>query len=270
MPNWCNNIIKVKDGKREDIDKFMNGAMEKGFEDVLPIPKELEEFTENPDKFNREEIIKKYGWDNLLDWAVENWGTKWNTLTEGSDEVSYMLDTDSIFVSTAWSPPIPWIIEVSKRYSLHMELYYHEPGEGFLGKLEVKDGEIINDIYFDCIYDIDIINNFEQFYTIFNILEYIETTERVMELFNSYLNIYEDVLSNAGYNEEEIGYKVSKYRVLIEQEFDKLNFGDEQLLKRNLRNLYIYINKLKNEILTTENQKNNNKFNTEINPDIFI
>jgi Ferredoxin-like domain in Api92-like protein len=54
--------------------------------------------------------IKETGYAYWLDWCVEKWGTKWNS---GDAE---QIDANTIRFDTAWSPPIPVIVELAKRF----------------------------------------------------------------------------------------------------------------------------------------------------------
>ena len=89
----------------------------------------------------------KGGWD-WYTWSIAHWGTKWDV----EEILAEDEDTDYIGISfeTAWSPPIEWVIAVSKKFpSLYFVLTYSEPGMGFAGEYRAckKDG-IYEDINF--------------------------------------------------------------------------------------------------------------------------
>lgn len=49
---------------------------------------------------------------NALDWARQNWGTKWNAYgqeEEGYERVEQTADGLTLRFQTAWSPPYPWL-----------------------------------------------------------------------------------------------------------------------------------------------------------------
>ena len=85
------------------------------------------------------DMIEKYGAKDWYDWHINNWGTKWDLTAEllCSDEgyLQYCFDS-------AWSPPIEFLKEVSKKYTrLEFRLRYDEPGVGFMGVAKYKNGE---------------------------------------------------------------------------------------------------------------------------------
>jgi hypothetical protein len=75
------------------------------------------------------------------DWNCVHWGTKWDAayghLTETKSSLVYGFET-------AWSPPEPAVLEMSKQYpKLKFNLRFYEGGMGFQGKLIAKAGEVI-------------------------------------------------------------------------------------------------------------------------------
>jgi len=89
-----------------------------------------------------DERIKKYGFSNWYDWAVQNWGTKWGTYDVGK----WKNGKKSIEISfnSAWSPPLPVIKTLSDKFpSAVFTLEYADEGGGFLGSTTFEDGEVI-------------------------------------------------------------------------------------------------------------------------------
>lgn len=164
MPNWCDNELVIS-GERDEIEKFKEEAAgENGCLD-------MEKFKQYPEMFKRQDLIaeenNKKITDELnnmseeerreylkthsfmkdgnhsggLEWLLKNWNTTLNFCgprLEREDEYG-------IFYSfyTAWSPPIPIIIEMSKQFpELFFELRYFEAGMEFNGHLIVEEGEI--------------------------------------------------------------------------------------------------------------------------------
>lgn len=79
---------------------------------------------------------KLFGRNNWYDWSVDNWGTKWEvSSSDGSVELEEN-GTLSIRFMSAWSPPTPAISKIK----LPFELYFWEPGVGFMGQL-LKDNK---------------------------------------------------------------------------------------------------------------------------------
>lgn len=129
MPNWCNNVLQVLDDKKidlkKDLNKFKDETGDIDFQKILPCP---------------EEFYKDDRWYN---WCVNNWGTKWSC-----DGCSFSEDGKSVSFSTAWSPPIGVVKELSKILDCDLRLIYSEPGMNFHGEYQVfKDGYISDDCY---------------------------------------------------------------------------------------------------------------------------
>jgi len=154
LPNWSENELIV-DGGQTEIARFKELAKGKvtGIEpqeetdlslnSLYPMPKELEGTKAPPDQ-PKQSLIDKYGSDNWYDWHVKNWGTKW--------DVEARLETDKrnrlrYFFDSAWSPPLNWLIKVSKDFpTLKFTIKYIEEGMGFKGTFTVKNGETLNDV----------------------------------------------------------------------------------------------------------------------------
>jgi hypothetical protein len=96
-------------------------------------------------KHNRE----KHGYTSWYDWCVANWGTKWDIDCENSEISTPDVDTLMAVYSfeSAWGPPISAICHVSSLFTgLSFTLRYAEPGCGFEGLAEFKDGHEIEEI----------------------------------------------------------------------------------------------------------------------------
>ena len=131
MPNWCDNELIIS-GPRTELLKFIEENTEETddkyakrylyFEKMIPIP---------PDE------------DDTIDWAVANWGTKWDAQTKiyADNETELKFD-----IETAWSPPMEWVKKVSRFYpKLHFQLKYGEPGMDFSGVYCIENNEILED-----------------------------------------------------------------------------------------------------------------------------
>lgn len=97
--------------------------------------KELAETLENYIKgfFN----LKRYDTRDWYEWSINNWGTKWNAY----DEVI----TDGIIeFQTAWSIPLPVLVEVSKRLKdVEISVDYADEDIGSnCGSLLIVNGEV--------------------------------------------------------------------------------------------------------------------------------
>ena len=166
MPNWCENTVNVF-GKSDELKKMIE-LMETensrfDFGAVLPMPESLNVIISGGKKIDGEyitlwrkledgtevaiteeeqsKLLDEYGATNWYDWNIQNWGTKWNSgdvsVDEEYEHINYVFDT-------AWSPPIPVMDELSRRFpSLTFVLRYEEPGMAFWGELEWHEGEMV-------------------------------------------------------------------------------------------------------------------------------
>jgi hypothetical protein len=136
MPNWNSNDITIN-GPKEKIRALWAAAQAEGsglLNAMKPMPKEL---------------LEGDGW---YDWAVANWGTKWDVNMEGLQLIEGV-DGCSIvgYADSAWSPPI----EAFQAYAaanddVYMEIKYFEPGIGFVGVWDSEGG----DAYWDNVGDL--------------------------------------------------------------------------------------------------------------------
>ena len=162
MPNWCQNEVTVTATDRGKTKAFVDFVREGNsyfsFSKIVPMPKELkgtrspativtqEEYDswvddtnlgvgkpitqEMSDRFNKE-----YGYDNWYDWAVANWGTKWDTACEEVIIDDWGGVKYKFF--TAWGPPIPIYNTLLKLFpKLNISWFYREDGMQTAGWLK--------------------------------------------------------------------------------------------------------------------------------------
>ena len=132
MPNWCENKLIVV-GEEEDILEFRDcvKSKEEGIDtdirmnNVIPMPKELMK-THSPGDI-----------PNWYDWALENWGCKWDLDAKLTKEKENSLTYE---FASPWSPPINWILNIAPMFpDLLFQLRYKEGGMCFQGTLSAKD-----------------------------------------------------------------------------------------------------------------------------------
>lgn len=141
MPNHVINEIIFRDldvSQRAGILTMVrNGAGEVDF--GILVPKPLNLWDGSADQ-NHEKKFKRIG----LDWARENWGTKWNAY--GHDEggkyqsIACTDDTVTVTFQTAWSPPYPWIAALFNFFKLPIEHNWFGEGmsRGVSGKFDYQ------------------------------------------------------------------------------------------------------------------------------------
>ena len=137
MPNYCTNVLMLNEDSNDSIwdvlrDYISNGRLD--FELIRPMPDELRGTTsptpKDTDPTTKEALIQKYGADNWWDWCVQNWGTKWNCDMDAEKNQSKHCMT----MDTAWSPPIPIVVQLSKLTGREFRLTYIEEGMDFCGE----------------------------------------------------------------------------------------------------------------------------------------
>jgi len=102
MPNWCNNSITIK-GSTETIKTLWEEANREGEDGgllnaMVPMPVELRDTTKGS---NGDAV-------NWYDWAVANWGTKWDVSLEGLEFTDNGDGTATIegWFDSAWAHPL--------------------------------------------------------------------------------------------------------------------------------------------------------------------
>jgi hypothetical protein len=172
MPNWCSNSIEIV-GPREKIRAVWTAAQAEGkglLNALRPMPEGLdivagrvgaEGEPEQVELERREqENLERHGARNWYDWAVSNWGTKWEISTEG---LEFEEDQDGNYdngglgpharitgwFDSAWAPPTGACMAYGEANpDVRITLDYNEPGMVFVGRLTVEDG-FSDDAYFE-------------------------------------------------------------------------------------------------------------------------
>lgn len=143
MPNWCNNTMLVK-GTPEQIEEFVEQMVsnsEKGdhtdvsaldFDAVVPMPRVLRGRTSPADD----------GSITWYDWAIDNWGTKWNACAVHIEQYTKGDNSALYHYKTAWSPAEHWQMKVIECFPwLKFEFYWEEPDMNFCGGMKGKYGQ---------------------------------------------------------------------------------------------------------------------------------
>jgi len=163
MPNWCDNKLVVR-GKRTDVAGFAHlidclKPSSGMFHEFLPMPNELngtrsppqivseseyQEYLNGKEAFGgtpitqqmHDEYVCRFCPPIWYSWACHNWGTKWEVNMSDCDCYMYRNGCGyRLLFTTAWSPPIPVIAAMKKRFpNLTFALSYKEDGMGFSGQ----------------------------------------------------------------------------------------------------------------------------------------
>lgn len=165
MPNWCFNDISIRANSKtlNEIEEFVKGktyTLEGGvwkehdldfcFHSIVPQPLAIlppDHPYHNGNEMGVEEIMervaevyKKNHMPDWWNWRVENWGTKWEI---DNVDVSTSRGWLKYSFSTAWSPPAPVIIALSKKFpdATIFAKAVEEGGEK--GSAQFKGGETV-------------------------------------------------------------------------------------------------------------------------------
>ena len=116
MPNWCSNTLILTHEDPEQIARavagFKNGRL---LDELVPMP------TSTRDS------------DGWYDWAVNNWGTKWDVGGDHYDpEISNDGHTVTFNFDSAWSPPLA-AYEAMLDLGFDVEGMYYESGMAYAG-----------------------------------------------------------------------------------------------------------------------------------------
>ena len=140
MPNWCNNNITITGpnkiiDKIEKIVKDESGKSGQLLNHFHPMPEGLRNTTADGSKDKA--MMKKYGFSNWYDWAVENWSTKWD-LNEfhGVERTELGIDESEISFGfdSAWAPPINAYDKfIEDNSNVTIRATYFEGGCDFMG-----------------------------------------------------------------------------------------------------------------------------------------
>lgn len=116
MPNHVTNTLCIytDDGDNDALVKLLDdirGDCEHiDFGTIIPMPGVTIESKDV--KMTGEEMARNP--NNWYDWSIANWGTKWNAYGQSIEQG---FDGEAILTfDTAWSPPIPVIEALRKKY----------------------------------------------------------------------------------------------------------------------------------------------------------
>lgn len=143
MPNWCSNHLSIT-GEKERMDAFKNRL-----------------------RLNQDEepelSFSAFVPTETMSQSIARWGTKWD-LYPTLPTVD--LDDELFFdFETAWSPPIEWLLSVSRIFpELEFRLAYFEPGMQFAGSHTIRGEEVEEEFYEeDHLYKTFILHEFDFF-----------------------------------------------------------------------------------------------------------
>lgn len=80
------------------------------------------------------------------EWRMARWGTKWNLDDDILVEGSFLKGRLVYHFSTAWSPPIAFVVAASAMFpAVRFDLCFAESGNGFAGRVVLEAGAYVTD-----------------------------------------------------------------------------------------------------------------------------
>lgn len=144
MPNYCEcDLIVTGDSKQfKAFARTGDNCLDTN--KFVPYPKKFKDMnTKAADYHKKTGKYLKDGFNSGgYEWCIKNWGTKWgifDAVIDSDDDLRYAF-------TCAWSPPIPVILAMSKKFPmLEFTLTYFERGAAFNGHYQVKNGMVLSD-----------------------------------------------------------------------------------------------------------------------------
>ena len=143
MPNWCNNTVEISHKDQSKMESLVASINEGKFcNHVIPVPESLHIVAgrvgddTDPKQIDLEAQekanLEAHGYSTWYDFAVNEWGTKWDV---GGDGDQARLDGPnhiSMNFDSAWAPPVP-AMEKFMDLGFRVKLIYWESGMCFCG-----------------------------------------------------------------------------------------------------------------------------------------
>jgi hypothetical protein len=263
MPNHVTNILtfaNADEKKIAEIKEFLkNGDRELDFNNIAPIPKELEgtrspvhiisqkEYDKQEERIAKGDISEaeknwglsrgltqevadeyktRFGHADWYNWQLSNWGTKWNAY-----EV-YVGD-DYIEFQTAWATPFEIFVKLSKIFpDVLFNIRYSDEDFGYnVGEFELLNGDEVNENVPE--------GGSEEAYLMAidiqyggNVIDYLDCNEDVFtddytDDDDEELSDYVATIVNIAYNHEFYPTEDCGYHKLVLERFKELALEDE-------------------------------------------
>ncbi len=131
MPNWTYNTCNIISKNRDAVIALKNyikasDDVQFDFNKVIPVPAELKDpllHMYGGEKKEQQDLARKdakaeWGYENAIDFCVQEWGTKWNACETSVSNVETHGEFHSMFIrfETAWSPPHPLLLKLSELF----------------------------------------------------------------------------------------------------------------------------------------------------------
>jgi hypothetical protein len=136
MPNWVRQIMTVVNGDPQEVwDTICGEEKLFDFDKLVPMPKEVKESKEMVGSFP--------AW---FAWAVQHWGTKWNTGVakfETDKDCKIAVTPYRLCFETAWSCPVPIFKLLAEKFPEHeITIRAYECAMCWHATFTLKDGQL--------------------------------------------------------------------------------------------------------------------------------
>jgi len=141
MPNWCDNSLTLTHDDPAMIERairaFENSTL---LNEFIPCPTELSETIAGSHGDREEQALleakqesnqRTYGYSNWYDFAVGEWGTKWDV--GGGDVNEIDKNNVKFYFQSAWAPPVQAYKKLED-LGFSINAFYYEPGVQFAGQ----------------------------------------------------------------------------------------------------------------------------------------
>lgn len=155
MPNWCTNTLVIQ-GDPEEMEQLVHIVEEDSkpfsLNSVIKMPQELKDQSSPVrDEVVGKSNLEKYGAKDWYDWAIKNWGTKWDVDARiVSDITSPMLPglrTITYEFDSAWNPPLDVYDVLAARFpNTNIYACWDESGCDFAGYRMYRKGELLKQV----------------------------------------------------------------------------------------------------------------------------
>lgn len=154
MPNWCENDLYiigpnrdliVESVKTQGLEELDPQARVFDFQSIIPRPKILDQTISGSQTKDSliagKQAMEETGYSDWYEWNCAKWGTKWNAC----DSVVHNSPKRLKFsFSTAWGPPTPVMVELSRKFPLNkMKHCFFECGMAYQGRRIYLAGELL-------------------------------------------------------------------------------------------------------------------------------
>lgn len=135
MPNHCKNVVTVTRGEVSvELSELVGADGKFDFARFVPPPPHIYQG-------GLGQVHKEFFPVNWLSWNRENWGTKWDAYDQNKPR---LIDGGvSLRFETAWSPPLPVALAVSRTLKARVHITWVDEGHVTWGEAIFDSGDLL-------------------------------------------------------------------------------------------------------------------------------